>query len=229
MSGTLSPVPWFQFSDINGRPYAGGKLYVFDAGTNNPRAVYATAAQTPPALSQPIILDAWGECTVYLGATDSVKYVLYDANDVLVKAQDVVASIALSSALTDALTAIKQAQIGYGGSDAAALMGAAIIAGLTKAARAPGTGFFTLTTPVSVTFEATLWCEAGAQADVSLYSTAAPDVAIANSTLQSNNADGERVISAIPIALGVGTYFIKGFSHDAAKQAWGVGYRVAPV
>lgn len=69
-----------RFFDSNGDPLAGGKLYSYEAGTTTPKATYTTAAASV-ANSNPIILDANGECSVYIPA-EIYKFVLKDANDV---------------------------------------------------------------------------------------------------------------------------------------------------
>lgn len=55
-----------QFFDDNGDPLAGGKLYSYAAGTTTPLATYSNAAGTTPN-TNPVILDAAGRATVYLG------------------------------------------------------------------------------------------------------------------------------------------------------------------
>lgn len=127
-----------------------------------------------------------------------------------------------------ALGTLIDASIAWPGSDSASLLGVAAPAGSTDAARAPGTGFFTLTAPASVNFEATMWAAAGATATVGLYKTTAPDTLVVGSGLTSTHATGELKAIAAPITLAAGTYFIKGHSNHATLQAWAVTYRVKP-
>lgn len=77
----LAPPPIFQFFDANGAPLAGGKLYTYVAGTTTPHATYTDSTQDTEN-TNPIILDANGECVVWMDET-AYKLVLNDANDVL--------------------------------------------------------------------------------------------------------------------------------------------------
>lgn len=64
---TLSPCPKLQFFDNDGRPAAGFKLYTYSAGTTTPLATYADRDGAVEN-SNPIILDARGECVAYLSS-----------------------------------------------------------------------------------------------------------------------------------------------------------------
>ncbi len=67
------------FTDNNGDPLSGGKLYTYAAGTLTPKATYTTEAgdiESP----NPVVLDAYGRARIFI--TGSYKYVLHDANDV---------------------------------------------------------------------------------------------------------------------------------------------------
>src|SRR5262245_4286213 len=79
MAGTLSPVPWFQFLDENGHPYAGAKLFTYLAGTTTKQPTYTDATLSVPH-PNPIILDSAGRATVYLAAS-SYKFVLAPSSD----------------------------------------------------------------------------------------------------------------------------------------------------
>lgn len=75
---TLLPEGKQSFQNNAGAPLVGGKVYTYDAGTNNPRATYQDAAGTVPN-TNPIILDARGEATVFWSG--AYKVVLKDALD----------------------------------------------------------------------------------------------------------------------------------------------------
>lgn len=77
----LAPNPRQKFTDINGAPLAGGKLYTYQAGTSTPVATYTDITEATPN-ANPIILDANGECDVWIG-TSSYKFVLKDSSDVV--------------------------------------------------------------------------------------------------------------------------------------------------
>jgi hypothetical protein len=78
---SISPVPFLAFFDANGNPLSGGKLYTYAAGTTTPLATYTTSSGAV-ANSNPVIMDAAGRASVWLG-TSPYKFVLKDANDVL--------------------------------------------------------------------------------------------------------------------------------------------------
>lgn len=82
----ISPVPFLQFFDANGVPLAGGKLYTYVAGTNTPLATYTSYAGTT-ANTNPVIMDSAGRASVWL-ASGMYKFILKDANDVLIYTTD---------------------------------------------------------------------------------------------------------------------------------------------
>jgi hypothetical protein len=79
----LSQVPKLQFFKANGDPLVGGKLYTYAAGTTTPQASYTDTTQNT-ANTNPIILDTRGEASVWLDQILVYKFVLTDANDVLI-------------------------------------------------------------------------------------------------------------------------------------------------
>lgn len=93
MSVFLSPVggAGAQFFDNNGNPLTGGKLYTYAAGTTTPQATYTSSAGSV-FHSNPIILDAAGRVSgsseIWLASGSSYKFVLKDANDVLLATWD---------------------------------------------------------------------------------------------------------------------------------------------
>ena len=86
----LSPAPKMQFFDINGEPLVGGKVYTYQAGTTTPLVTYTdnTGASANP---NPIILNARGEASIWLGAS-IYKFKLTDANDVEIWTADYIAA-----------------------------------------------------------------------------------------------------------------------------------------
>lgn len=118
----LTPSPKMQFFDINGDPLVGGKVYTYEAGTTTPLATYTdnTGAFTNP---NPVILNARGEASIWLGA-GIYKFRLTDANDVELWTVDYIAapisgvSPALSGNVTidtnSSLPALKITQTGFG-------------------------------------------------------------------------------------------------------------------
>jgi hypothetical protein len=70
-----------QYLDDNGNPLAGGKLYFYVAESSTPKATYTDPDGTTPN-SNPVILDANGEATIYTG-TGLYKIILTDSDDVV--------------------------------------------------------------------------------------------------------------------------------------------------
>lgn len=91
MSVNLSPLggAGWQFFDDNGVPLAGGKIFTYAAGTTTPAATY-TSNSGGTAHSNPIILDAAGRVAeeIWLSADQTYKFLLKDANDVLIGTYD---------------------------------------------------------------------------------------------------------------------------------------------
>lgn len=84
-------------NSATGAPLVGGKLYTYDAGTNNPRQTFQDAAGTIPN-TNPIILDARGEAQIFWSG--SYKIVLKDATDTTIWTVDDVSPTADSVAAT---------------------------------------------------------------------------------------------------------------------------------
>jgi hypothetical protein len=86
---SLSPTPKLQFFGTDGLPLVGGKLYTYAAGTTTPLATYVDAAGVTQN-TNPVILDSNGEADVWLSNTLNYKFVLKDADDVLMYTTDYV-------------------------------------------------------------------------------------------------------------------------------------------
>ena len=76
----LTPVLRQRFFSAAGAPLAGGKIYTYVAGTTTPLATYTDATETS-SNTNPIILDANGECNLWLGS-GSYKIKLTNSSDV---------------------------------------------------------------------------------------------------------------------------------------------------
>lgn len=87
----LSPLAGagWQFFDNSGIPLAGGKIYTYAAGTSTPQETYTSVLGTIQC-SNPIVLDATGRTPyeVWLVKGYSYKFVIKDANDVLIGTYD---------------------------------------------------------------------------------------------------------------------------------------------
>jgi hypothetical protein len=104
MAGVAATFPQLYFTDSNGLPLVGGKLYSYLAGTTTPTPTWTDESlQTPN--TNPIVLDSTGACLCWLDSTILYKFVLTNSIDVLVWSQDNITgtgpdpAIALSSAV----------------------------------------------------------------------------------------------------------------------------------
>lgn len=80
-----------RFFDANGVPLVGGLLYSYVAGSTTPLATYTDASGVTPN-TNPIVLDANGECEVWLPQA-SYKFSLHNASDVTLWTVDNVRSL----------------------------------------------------------------------------------------------------------------------------------------
>lgn len=79
MTTQLSPTPVFKAFDNNGAPLAFGLLYSYGAGTTTPQATY-TDFTGATANTNPVTLNARGECGLWLDPTLSYKLILKDSS-----------------------------------------------------------------------------------------------------------------------------------------------------
>lgn len=86
--------PYQYFTDDDGNPLSGGKVYTYQAGTTNPKAVYSAEDGLTP-LTNPVILDSAGRTLMF--GLGSYKFVVTDANDVVIRTTDNVATYSTSS------------------------------------------------------------------------------------------------------------------------------------
>jgi len=78
------------FVNNAGLPLVGGKVYTYDAGTNNPRTTWADAGEAAPN-PNPVVLDARGEATIFWRG--NYKIILRDASENLIWTVDNVSGI----------------------------------------------------------------------------------------------------------------------------------------
>jgi hypothetical protein len=81
MATSLAPVLRQRYGNANFAPLAGGKLYTYQSGTTTPQVTYTNAGGLT-ANTNPVILDANGEASIWLDVALSYKFVLKDSNDV---------------------------------------------------------------------------------------------------------------------------------------------------
>lgn len=79
----------WQFFTDDGAPLSGGKIFTYAAGTTSPLVTYTSRAGDTPN-TNPIILDAAGRTPQQVWSTEGVlyKYVVTDANNVLIRSWD---------------------------------------------------------------------------------------------------------------------------------------------
>ena len=109
MAGVAATFPRLYFTDANGAPLAGGKLYSYLAGTTTNTPTWVDESlQT--FNSNPIILDSVGSCLCWLDSSVQYKFVLTNATDVLVWSQDNITGVGPSSSvsLSTAVLAVYQ-------------------------------------------------------------------------------------------------------------------------
>lgn len=87
----LAPEPKAQFFYADGTPLVGGKVYTYAAGTSTPLATFTNANATTPN-TNPVILDARGECNLWFAPATSYKVVLKDADENLIWTVDNIAT-----------------------------------------------------------------------------------------------------------------------------------------
>ena len=100
---TLTASPFMQFTTTAGAPLIGGKVYTYAAGTTTPLATY-TDNTGGTANTNPVILNVRGEAAIWLSPS-SYKFVLKDANDVLIWTSDNLGGLNISPAFTGVPTA----------------------------------------------------------------------------------------------------------------------------
>jgi len=83
----LTPSPKQQIFGSDGLPLVGGKIYTYAAGTSTPIATY-TDYFANTANTNPIILDSYGQANIWLINTTTYKFVVKDADDVLLYTVD---------------------------------------------------------------------------------------------------------------------------------------------
>ena len=217
MSASLLIPPYPTFLDTNGLPLAGGLIYTYAAGTTTPQAAYADSTGAT-ALPNPVVLDASGRASIWLGA-QNYKIVCQSAAGVVQWTADNVSSVSLAelqaSSTFSSLNVTGNAAIGgnetVGGALAAAsasITGTANIQGALTAASESVTGNATVGGTFGVTGAATLAAvTAGATTVSALTVGTTPIAALIASMLPtiasvSTRTDTGFFIATIPIASG---------------------------
>lgn len=105
-----------QFFSDNGVPLAGGKLYTYAAGTTTPRTTY-TSSTGSVANTNPIVFNAGGRTAneIWLTTGQTYKFVLTDADDVLIATYDNVPGVNDFASLNSYLTTYLASPAAIGG------------------------------------------------------------------------------------------------------------------
>ena len=82
-----SPAPKLQFFTAAGAPLSGGRVYTYSAGTSTPYPTY-TDSTGSVANTNPVVLDARGEASIWLEQGKAYKIELRDSANVLIYTQD---------------------------------------------------------------------------------------------------------------------------------------------
>lgn len=177
----LLPFVRQQFSDANGDPLVGGKVYTYIANSSTPLATYTDSSEDTEN-TNPIILDASGSANIWI-SDSKYKIVVKDSNDVTIDTIDQVS--AANDGTAEAATSAANAAV----SEANAAASALAAAGSATAAAASATAAASSSTSAgtSATNAATSATTATTQA--SNASTSASNAATSESNaLASKNA-----------------------------------------
>lgn len=142
MPGVIGSIPKFQFS-ANGVPMVGGTLTVYVAGTTTLIGTWQDSALSI-ANTNPIVLDARGECVLWLDSAVVYKFLLKNAQGVAQWTQDNISNpAALANALRSDLAAANGVSLIGGAGQVVASIGALRALLKTSASKnAIATGYF---------------------------------------------------------------------------------------
>lgn len=115
----LMPLPKMRFTDSNGRPLVGGKVYFYVAGTSTPKNTYKDRLQVTTNLN-PVILDSNGEADIWL-EMGYYKVVLKDSSDVTRWTSDQISTDTGGLNVDDINAAVSQSQAAAGSAEASAI------------------------------------------------------------------------------------------------------------
>ena len=104
----LLPLAVQSFTTSVGLPLVGGLLYTYAAGTNTPQATYTDSTGNTPN-TNPIVLNARGEASVWLTKGQTYKLVLQDALNNTLWTADNISAFATTAELATSTSAISTA------------------------------------------------------------------------------------------------------------------------
>lgn len=220
MAGTLTPAWFLYFADDEGNPLVGGKVYTYITGTSTPTPVYQDA-DLNTEWDNPIIIPADGVVVIYQAA-NTIKAIIHDADDVLVRTIDPIGSNALN-------TSAGGSSFTFGGNDSYPITVTALPSGTAVSTIHPGTSFFSIDSSDLVgdyVLQGMMQAGTGETVTASLVnlSQGSPDTAIVS--IASTSTTGElQTSSVITFAAGgtARTYAVKTkTATGVASYVWGL-------
>ena len=108
-------VPFPQFADANGKPYAGGTIETYEPGTTTPKQVWVDPEQSA-LQTDPIVLDAAGRCLMF--GDGAYRLILRDSvgNEIWDQETTTIVSAAMAPVVGAATIADAQSLLGIDGS-----------------------------------------------------------------------------------------------------------------
>lgn len=137
MTGVIATIPKHQFFDNTGNPAVGHKLYTYLANSLTPSTTWQNQALSS-ANTNPIILDARGECDLWLADGQEYKFILKTSADVVVWTVDDISGPFSAASVTAQVAAAVASMTAYTDdlrSDLAASSGSSLVGFIQ-----PGTG-----------------------------------------------------------------------------------------
>jgi hypothetical protein len=103
--GQLTPLLKFKWTDDDGNPLVGGKVYTYVAGTSTPLATY-TDESLDTENANPVILDSRGEADIWIGGS-AYKFIIKTSADSPIATIDDVESAAAATISNDSVSNAK--------------------------------------------------------------------------------------------------------------------------
>lgn len=97
MAVLMTP-PYMSFTDSNGNPLSGGKVFTYTAGTLTPKATYTDSTEGV-SNANPVILDSAGRAAIWLNG--SYKFIVKDSADATISTTDNVTAFSTSATNID--------------------------------------------------------------------------------------------------------------------------------
>lgn len=113
MTGVVPAIPKLHFDGPGGVPLADGKLYTYRTASSTPATTYLDPSLNPAsANANPVILDARGECVVWLDSAITYRFVLKSKLGVTIWTQDDISGVVGSGVFKSPSTEVQTATAG---------------------------------------------------------------------------------------------------------------------